>query len=414
MTGAPVTHEEVVAGGGLLHRRALLAAGAASAGALLSGAAGFDARAPAWMLTPGAPLSRGGRGDGLARIVPDLPFPGSGSSRTPLDLLTGTITPSALHFERHHNGVPAIDADKHELLVHGLVRQSLLFRYEDLLRYPLHTRTLFVECSGNSATIAAPEPEQASAGQINGLLSCAEWSGVLLSTLLDEAGVDPSAHWVQAEGADAAALTRSIPLSLRNEAMIALRQNGEALRPEQGYPMRLLLPGVEGNASVKWLRRLRLLAAPAFSRDETAKYTDLHADGTADAFSLRMGVKSIILRPSFGHDLRVPGVTTISGLAWSGRGRVRGVAVSADGGRSWAHAALDGPVLPQALTAWRIPWRWSGAPATLMSRATDETGAVQPTRTAWLAHYAPGQRYHGNAVQSWAVDPSGRITHVYA
>lgn len=404
----------MVAGGGLLHRRTLLAAGAASAGALLGGAAEVGTRSPAWMLTPGAPLSRGGSGDGITRLVPDLPFAGSGSSRTPIDLLAGTITPSALHFERHHNGVPAIDADRHALLIHGLVRRPLLFRYDDLLRYPRHTRTLFIECSGNSGSIAAPEPEQASAGQINGLLSCSEWSGVLLSTLLDEAGVDPAGRWMQAEGADAAAMTRSIPLSLRDDAMIALLQNGAPLRPEQGYPMRLLLPGVEGNASVKWLRRLRLLAAPAFSRDETSKYTDLHADGTADAFSLRMGAKSIILRPSFGHDLRARGAIEISGLAWSGRGRVRSVAVSADGGRSWADAALDRPVLPQALTAWRIPWRWSGAPTTLMSRATDETGAVQPTRAAWRARYAPGQRYHANAVQSWAVDSRGRITHVYA
>ena len=389
-------------------------------GGLVAGVrAAAGGRSPLSMQTPGAALSGfGGRDrsdDGLQRIVPDLPFPGTGSSRTPLQLLKGTITPNGLHFERHHNGVPAIDPATHELLVHGLVRQPLLFRYEDLLRYRRETRTLFVECSGNSGTIAAAEPVQASAGQLNGLLSCSEWSGVRLSTLLDEAGIAPGARWVQAEGADAAGMTRSIPLSIAlDDAMIALFQNGRPIEPAQGFPMRLLLPGIEGNASVKWLRRLKLMAAPAFSRDETSKYTDLRADGKAEMFSLRMGVKSIILDPSFGLDLRGPGYHEISGLAWSGRGRVREVEVSADGGASWAKAALDGPVLPQALTRFRLPWRWNGGPATLMSRATDETGAVQPRRDAWLARYAGGQGYHCNAVQSWGVDPSGRIAHVYA
>jgi sulfane dehydrogenase subunit SoxC len=407
-------HEQV-AGGGLLHRRALLAASVLSAGGLIVGArAASDDGSPPWMRVPGAPLSDGGGGR-VRRIVPELPFSGSGSSRTPLERLKGTITPSHLHFERHHNGVPAIDPARHELLIHGLVRQPLLFRYDDLLRYPRHTRTLFLECSGNSGAIAAATPVQASAGQLNGLLSCTEWAGVRLSTLLDEAGIAPGARWVQAEGADAAAMTRSIPLSIcLDEAMIALSQNGEPLRPEQGYPMRLLLPGIEGNASVKWLRRLKVMAAPAFSREETSKYTDLHPDGKADMFSLRMGVKSIILAPSFGLDLTSLGYCEIGGLAWSGRGRIRRVDVSADGGASWAQAALTGPVLPQALTAFRMPWRWSGAPATLMSRATDETGAVQPSRAAWLASHGTGQVYHNNAVQGWGVDARGRIAHVYS
>jgi len=291
----------------------------------------------------------------------------------------------------------------------------LLFRYEDLLRYRRDTRILFIECSGNSGMIGAAQPVQASAGQLNGLLSCSEWSGVRLSTLLDEAGIAPGVRWIQAEGADAAGMTRSIPLSIAQDgAMIALFQNGRPIEPAQGFPMRLLLPGIEGNASVKWLRRLKLMAAPAFSREETSKYTDLRADGKAEMFSLRMGVKSIILAPSFGLDLRGAGYHEISGLAWSGRGRVRKVEVSADGGMSWAEAALESPVLPKALTRFRMRWRWSGAPATLMSRATDETGAVQPRREAWLAKIAGRQGYHGNAIQSWGVDPFGKISHVYA
>jgi sulfane dehydrogenase subunit SoxC len=412
--------EERVAGGGLLHRRALLVGGSLAAGGLatsLSAATGM--RSPASMLHPGAPLSgygvRAPAAEPIQRIVPSLPFPGSGSSRTPLQLLEGTITPNGLHFERHHNGIPTIDPATHELLIHGLVRQPLLFRYQDLLRYPRESRILFIECSGNSGGIGAEQPVQASAGQINGLLSCAEWTGVRLSTLLDEAGIAPEARWVQAEGADAAAMTRSIPLPIcLDDAMIALFQNGEPLRPEQGYPMRLLLPGIEGNASVKWLRRLKVMAAPAFSRDETSKYSDLRADGKAELFSLRMGVKSIILSPSFGLNLTDKGYHEISGLAWSGRGRIRKVEVSADGGLSWAEAALGAAALPKALTRFRMPWRWEGQPATLMSRAIDDTGAVQPQRTDWLAKYGSGQTYHSNAVQSWRVDAQGQIAHVYA
>jgi sulfane dehydrogenase subunit SoxC len=413
--------QERVAGGGLLHRRALLVAGGAiSAGGLAESIrAATGAGSPASMLEPGAPLSGYGKrarsNDAIQRIVPDLAFPGSGSSRTPLELLEGTITPNDLHFERHHNGIPDIDAAMHELLIHGLVRQPLLFRYEDLLCFPRESRILFLECSGNSGTISAATPVQASAGQLNGLVSCAEWTGVRLATLLDEAGLTPEARWVQAEGADAAGMTRSIPLSIcLDDAMIALFQNGEPLRPAQGFPMRLLLPGIEGNASVKWLRRLKVMATPAFSREETSKYTDLRADGKAEQFSLLMGVKSIILNPSFGLDLRGAGYREISGLAWSGRGRIRTVEVSADGGKSWAEAVLGDPVLPKALTRFRTPWRWDGSPAVLMSRATDETGAIQPLRAAWLAKYGGRQGYHANVVQSWGIDARGKVAHVYA
>jgi sulfane dehydrogenase subunit SoxC len=412
--------QERAAGGGLLHRRALLVAGAVSAGGFATGLRAANGRdSPASMLAPGEPLSgygaRATSSASIQRIVPNLPFPGTGSSRTPLQLLEGTITPNGLHFERHHNGIPDIDPATHELLIHGRVRQPLLFRYEDLLRYPRESRIRFLECSGNSGAIAADRPVQGSAGQLNGLLSCAEWTGVRLATLLDEAGLSRDARWVQAEGADAAAMTRSIPLSIcLDDAIIALFQNGESLRPEQGFPMRLFLPGIEGNASVKWLRRLKVMATPAFSRDETSKYSDLRADGKAELFSLRMGVKSIILRPSFGLDLQGTGLHEISGLAWSGRGRIRKVEVSADGGRSWAEAALDTPPLAKAPVRFRLPWRWQGGPATLMSRATDETGAAQPLRGDWVSKYAAGQGYHFNAVQSWGVDAAGKIANVFA
>ncbi len=411
--------EEPIAGGGLLHRRHLLVAGFASTGALGASPGLAATGSPVWMKEPGAPLSgygaRAPSTEPIQRIITrTTAFDGSGSSRTPLHLLEGTITPNGLHFERHHNGIPAIDPARHELLIHGLVRRPLIFRYDDLLRYPMETRIAFIECSGNSGALGADHPSQVTAGQLNGLVSCTEWTGVRLALLLDEAGLLPGARWIQAEGADAAAMTRSIPRTIcLDDAMIALFQNGEPLRPEQGFPMRLLLPGIEGNASIKWLRRLKAMDEPALSREETSRYSDLLADGRAELFSLRMGVKSIIVRPSFGLNLRGPGFQEISGLAWSGRGRIRKVEVSADGGASWGEAALTDPVLPKALTRFRIPWRWSGAPATLISRATDETGALQPPRSTWLAKYGPGQGYHNNSIQSWFVAADGVVSHVY-
>jgi len=411
--------EEPIAGGGLLHRRSLLIAGAASAASLGTVSAKAAVESPVWMKEPGAPLSgygsRAPSSNAIQRIVTKTTaFDGSGSSRTPLHLLEGTITPNGLHFERHHNGVPAIDPARHELLVHGLVGRPLVFRYEDLLRYPMETRITFLECSGNSGGLNAEQPAQISAGQLNGLLSCTEWTGVRLSVILDEAGLLPGANWVQAEGADAAAMTRSIPRTVcLDDAMIALFQNGEPLRPEQGFPMRLLLPGIEGNASVKWLRRLNAMAAPALSREETSRYSDLLANGQAELFALRMGVKSIILRPSFGLNLAGPGLQEISGLAWSGHGRILTVEVSADNGSSWGEAVLTEPVLAKALTRFRVPWRWSGAPSTLISRATDERGVQQPSRATWLAKYGAGQGYHNNSIQSWQVAADGVVRHVY-
>jgi sulfane dehydrogenase subunit SoxC len=362
--------------------------------------------------TYGAPSAR----EPLARLVPSLPGrPGTGSSRTPLERLEGVVTPNGLHFERHHNGVPDIDPERHRLAIHGLVRRPLAFSRAALDRYPKVSQLRFIECAGNSGGLTAKDAPQASAGALHGLLSCAEWTGVPLSTLLDECGVQPGAAWVIAEGADASGLSRSVPLSkCLDDAIIALYQNGEPLRPEQGYPMRLLLPGYEGNISIKWLRRLKVVAEPGYTKDETSRYTELMPDGKARIFTLPIGVKSVILRPSFGLTLSGPGLYEISGLAWSGAGRIRKVEVSADGGRSWAPAALDGPVLSKSLTRFRSPWMWNGAPAVLMSRATDEGGERQPTREAWVAQYAPGQPYHYNAINSWGVDAAGQVRTLYA
>jgi sulfane dehydrogenase subunit SoxC len=419
--------EETVAGNGLLDRRALLRGALLSAGAAAAAGTGIaladdgvGANAPEWMKTPGRPFSAYGTPshwqEKVQRIFTIAPGrAGTGVSRTPLQLLEGTITPAGLHFERHHNGVPDIDPAKHELFIHGMVKRPLAFSLDALMRYPMETRIHFIECAGNSGIFGSPQPQQVTAGELNGLLSCSEWTGVRLSTLLSEAGVTKEAKWVIAEGADAAAMSRSIPLEkCLDDAMIALYQNGEAIRPEQGFPMRLLLPGFEGNMNVKWLRRLKVADAPMDARDETSHYTELMPSGKARQFMFAQGAKSAIMKPSFGMTMKGPGLYEISGLAWSGAGRVSKVEVSADGGQTWALAALTDPVLSKALTRFRLPWNWDGRPSTLMSRATDETGGTQPTRASWISQYAPGQGYHFNGVQSWGVEADGTVKNVYA
>jgi len=338
----------------------------------------------------------------------------TGSSRTPLQFLEGAITPAGLHYVRNHNGTPDINPDQHQLLIYGMVKQPLTFSVDSLLRYPMRNEIHFMECAGNSGGMNAPMPPQATAGDIHGLLSGSEWTGVKLSTLLDEAGLDPKATWILAEGADAAGMSRSVPVwKAMDDAMIAMFQNGEPIRPEQGFPMRLLLPGFEGNTNVKWLRRLRVMDTPMYARDETSRYTELMPDGKAREFMLQMEPKSVILKPSFGINMQGAGYYEISGLAWSGLGRVRRVDISADGGKSWAEAALSGPVLPKALTRFRLPWMWSGGPVTLMSRTTDEKGVVQKTHAEWVAQYAPRQNFHFNAIQSWAVGADGKVSNIY-
>lgn len=414
---------EPIAGNGLLPRRAFLAGALLVPGALAQRAGGEGLADAAWSRRPGAPPSAYGAPAPQERAVARIPYtetpgiaPGAAVSFTPLHRLRGRLTPAGLHFERHHAGVPAIDPEQHRLVVHGLVDRPLSFGVDDLLRYPLVSRLYFLECSGNSLVNALPEPQQLPCGVIHGLLSCSEWTGVPLGLLLDEAGVRPEAAWGIAEGADGARMNRSLPLAkLREDALVALYQNGERLRPEQGYPVRLFLPGWEGNASVKWLRRLELVRAPVQSREETARYSDLLASGKAAQFTFEMGVKSVITHPSPGAELGPPGVYEISGLAWSGAGPVASVAVSADGGASWAEAELEAPILPRCLTRFRIAWRWSGGPALLASRASDARGAAQPERAAWLARYSPGgEKYHYNAVQHWRVEPGGAVKNAFA
>jgi sulfane dehydrogenase subunit SoxC len=340
---------------------------------------------------------------------------GSGAIRTPLEALEGTITPSGLHFERSHSGVPDIDPSKHRLLIHGMVKRPLIFTVDALLRYPMVSRVHFIECAGNSQLLYQPTPPNLTAGQTHGLVSCSEWTGVPLRLLLGEAGVDPAAPWILAEGADAAAMSRSVPMAkAMDDAILALFQNGERLRPENGYPVRLFLPGWEGNMSVKWLRRIKVVSAPVMTKDETSRYTDLQGDGKSLMFTYPMEVKSLITRPSHGMTVPGPGVYQISGIAWSGEGAIRRVEVTTDGGQSWDKATLDAPVLPRALTRFRLPWRWDGGAVVLKSRAVDDAGNVQPERAKFIAEHGNNAIFHCNAIQAWSVAPSGEVKHVYA
>jgi sulfane dehydrogenase subunit SoxC len=410
---------------GLSRRRLIgagigLAAGAAPARASAS-AANLPPAIPDWQRRPGAGVMTPPYGlpspheSGVvrrSRAGAQPPTDLAAWSVTPLQDLAGIVTPNGLHYERHHSGVPAVDPDQHRLIVHGLVDRPMMFTMADLTRFPSVSRLHFVECSGNSSpTWTAPKPEL-TVQDTHGLLSCAEWTGVPLAIVLAEAGVRPDAVWVLAEGADAAAMTRSIPVEKAlDDAILAYAQNGERLRPEQGYPLRLLLPGYEGNASVKWLRRLKLGAAPFETREETSKYTMVMPDDSIRQFNFVMEAKSVITFPSGGHRLGQPGFYEISGLAWSGEGKVARVDVSTDDGRNWREAALQEPVLSKCLTRFRLPWRWDGGPATLASRAIDSTGYVQPSRAALLALRDARSYYHNNAIQSWRVDSSGAVTN---
>ena len=417
----PDSDIELAAEGGLIDRRLFLKGGGALGLAALMADSAFASplERPVWMRQPGQPFTNYGQPSphekGVIRWIASNPgAPGNGISWTPLQQLAGTITPSGLHFERHHNGVPQIDPAQHRLLIHGMVNKPLFFRMEDLVRYPMLSRICFLECGGNSNAGWHGEPMQAAVGNMHGLVSCSEWTGVPLSVVLYEAGVKTDASWLIAEGADAAAINISIPMKkAMDDAILAIYQNGEHLRPENGYPLRLILPGWEGVTQVKWLRRLEAANQPVMARNETAKYTELQPDGKARQFTFVMEAKSLITHPSPGLHLRGPGLYQISGLAWSGRGKIRKVEVSADGGKSWAEAALQEPVLSQSFTRFRIPWRWDGSPVVLLSRAMDETGYVQPDRDTLIRERGRQGYFHYNAIVRWAVEPEGSIRHVY-
>ena len=420
-----------VAGNGLLDRRVFLRQGGGIIGAVGAavGLAGYSRPVeaetlvvPEWTKKPGAlfePYTQPSKYETKVARGPIPPSPyngiGPGSVRAPLQHLEGMITPNGVHYERSHNGVPDIDPAGHRLLIHGLVKKPLVFTLDALSRYPMTSRISFVECAGNSGGMYAEKPAEGTAQSLHGLVSCAEWTGVPLAMLLEEAGVDPSAKWLVAEGADAAAMSRSVPIEkVMDDALVALYQNGERIRPANGYPMRLLLPGWQGNMNVKWLRRIKLLREPAQTKDETSKYSLLLKEGKVAQFHFPLDAKSVITKPSPGVNMTSPGLYEISGIAWSGNGKITKVEVSADGGKSWAEAALSGPVLSKAITRFRLPWRWSGGPAVLQSRAIDETGYVQPTREKLIGLRGSRSQYHCNLITSWGVAANGEVKHDYA
>jgi len=412
-TRRQVLRDGVLAGG------TVLASGLAGTQASAASVDNLPPHVPEWTRTPGEPTGSPLYGAPspfenkvVRNISKSLPQYLSASSRTPLQDLDGIITPNGLFYERHHGGVPTIDPAQHRLMLHGLVDRSLIFTMDDLRRFPSQSRIHFLECSGNPAY---KKPFGKTASDLVGLVSCAEWTGVSLKLVLQEAGLQAGAKWVVAEGADAAAMTRSIPIEkCIEDAMLVYSQNGERLRPQQGYPLRLLLPGFEGNMSVKWLRRLHVTAEPAYSREETSKYTDLMPDGSAREFTFTMEAKSIITRPSGTQRLTNKGFVEISGLAWSGRGRIKRVEVSVDDGKSWQDAQLQDPVLTRALTRFRFPWQWDGQSAVIQSRATDETGYVQPTLAELLAVRGDNSVYHNNGIWPWRIAAEGEVSNALA
>lgn len=337
----------------------------------------------------------------------------SSVSFTPLHELDGPITPNGLCFERHHSGIAEVDPADYRLMLHGLVDRPLIFTLDDLKRMPRVNRAYFAECAANSGM-------EWRGAQLNGcqfthgMIHSVMYTGIPLKTLLDEAGLKPNAKWLLIEGGDAAAMTRSLPLQKAlQDTLVAYRMNGEMLRPENGYPARIVVPGWEANMWVKWLRRIEVGDEPWHHREETSKYTDLLENGKARRFTYVMDAKSVITNPSPQAPLNHKGgFTVLSGLAWSGRGKVARVDISLDGGRNWRAARLDGPVWDKALTRFYYEFDWDGRELMLQSRAMDETGYVQPTKAALRQVRGVNSIYHNNGIQTWFVKKGGEVENV--
>jgi sulfane dehydrogenase subunit SoxC len=337
----------------------------------------------------------------------------SSVSFTPLHDLDGIITPNGVCFERHHAGIAEVNPADYRLIIHGLVDKPLIFTLDDIKRMPRVNRAYFCECAANSGM-------EWRGAQLNGcqythgMVHCVMYTGVPLKTLLQEAGVKPSAKWLLMEGGDAAAMTRSLPIQKAlDDALVAYRMNGEMLRPENGYPVRMVIPGWEANMWIKWLRRIEVGDQPWHHREETSKYTDLLENGKARRFTYIMDAKSIITNPSPQAPINhKSGFTVLSGLAWSGRGKIARVDVSLDGGRNWRTARIDGPVWDKALTRFYYEFDWDGRELLIQSRAIDETGYVQPTKGELRKIRGVNSIYHNNGVQTWHLHKSGEVENV--
>lgn len=406
---------------------AAAAGGALAAGALAAGSTGAKAEAlkvPEWSKSMGRPIDPKVYGlpskyEGhVTRNRTDV-FVNkqnySDWSMTPIQHQEGIITPNGLIFERHHAGIADIDPAQHRLVIHGMVKKPLVFTMDALTRYPSVSKFHFLECSGNGLTDWLAVKSK-TVQQTHGLLSCTQWTGVPVSWLLQEAGIDPKGKWILFEGADGSAHARSIPVEkAMDDAMIIYGAGGEMLRPENGYPVRAFMPGWEGNTSVKWLRRIKVSDKPWHLRSETARYTDPMPDGKWRQFSMEMECKSVITNPSGGMNLKGPGFYEIRGFAWSGRGTIRAVDITTDGGKTWQTADLEGPIMDKCLTRFRYRWNWDGAPAKIASRAVDSTGYVQPTVADIAKHRAiVGFVQHHNGIFPWSVSDKGEVKNAIA
>lgn len=335
-------------------------------------------------------------------------------SFAPLQSLFGIITPSGLHFERHHQGWWDIDPSKHRFMVNGMVKEAKVFTMDEIMRLPSVSRFHFIECGANTAAewgnVAVPTVQYT-----HGMISCSEFTGVPLITLLEIAGADlKNGKFVLAEGGEGSSMTRTIPMSLilSGEVLVAYGQNGEMLRPENGYPLRLVVPGVQGVSWIKYLRRVEVGDKPYGTKDEAIHYIDLQPDGTHRQYTSIQECKSVVTTPSGGQVLLDKGFYNITGLAWSGKGKIKKVDVSVDGGRNWRQARLETPVLSKAFSRFNIDWVWDGKPAIIQSRAVDETGYVQPTYKQLRAVRGTRSIYHNNAIQSWLVQENGEVKNV--
>ena len=335
-------------------------------------------------------------------------------SFAPMQSLFGIVTPSGLHFERHHQGWWDIDPAQHRLMINGMVKTPKVFTMDEIMRLPSVSRFHFIECGANTGmewgNVAVPTAQYS-----HGMLSCSEFTGVPLITLLEMAGADlKGGKFVLAEGADGSSMTRTIPMSMitSGQVLVAYGQNGEMLRPENGYPLRLVVPGIQGVSWVKYLRRIELGDKPYATKDEAVHYIDLMPDGQHRQYTSIQECKSVVTTPSGGQVLLDKGFYNISGLAWSGRGKVKKVDVSVDGGRNWRTARLESPVMDRCLTRFNLDWVWDGKPAIVQSRAMDETGYVQPSYKQLRAVRGSRSIYHNNAIQSWLVQENGEVKNV--
>ncbi|MBP6020651.1 MAG: sulfite dehydrogenase [Burkholderiaceae bacterium] len=417
-------NRSVIPSGHVSRRKFLTAASAGVAGTVVAGSALADTVANVPNRQVGAPLGGHSKRSEYVQIS-RIPEAGPGmrnvdpsnaiNSKTPLDKLVGVITPSDLHYERSHSGVPDLDPAKHRLMIHGLAKKPLVLTVDELKAMPSISRIAFIECSGNGWENWKKADENLTVQHTHGLISTHEWTGVPLSFLIDLVGKERESTWMLAEGGDAAGMARSIPLTdeIMSEAMVAYAQNGESLRPAHGFPLRLLIPGWEGNLSVKWLRRLKFGDQPFMTRWETARYTSLMPNGKARQFQLRQEINSVITSPSGMMEIK-PGYNRITGLAWSGHGKIERVEISTDAGETWQDAQLNLPVLPKAQARFQMDWEWDGKPVKILSRATDEKNNVQPDRKSLIDQMGTNALFHYNAQQTWSIDAEGRVRNVLA